>query len=70
MTSDRLGAKDGAGYDLVLAPHKTAASGTLFYDSGAVRSARARARMLGHLETLLGGRPGRARTRRSASSAS
>jgi amino acid adenylation domain-containing protein len=52
VTSDKLTAKDSQGYDLVLALHKGAGSGTLVYDAE-LFDPRVAGRMLGHLETLL-----------------
>jgi len=53
VTGDKLTAKDSHGYDLVLAVHKNAGSGTLVYDAE-LFDPRVVERMLGHLETLLG----------------
>ncbi|MSR62142.1 MAG: amino acid adenylation domain-containing protein [Planctomycetes bacterium] len=53
VTSDKLGAADAKGYDLLLALTKGAA-GSLYYDAELL-DPRVVERMLGHLETLLRG---------------
>jgi len=53
VTSDKLGAADAQGYDLLLALTKGAA-GSLYYDAELL-DPRVAERMLGHLETLLRG---------------
>jgi len=53
VTSDKLGAADAQGYDLLLALTKGAA-GSLYYDAELL-DPRVVERMLGHLETLLRG---------------